>query len=429
MTPAARIAAAIELLDLIRAGRAPMDTLIGDYMRGRRYIGSKDRQAIADTVYAVMRSHARLSWWCGRLDCDDTSRTRILLWLVLGEAMPFKHIESRFDGSRYGSHVLSDDEYSLLQALEGQPLTHHDMPAAVQVECPRAYEEDLRARFGELFADEMAAMCAPAPIDLRVNTTHANRDDVKAMLADDGVEAHPTPYSPWGLRIAERVHLAPTRAYKKRLISIQDEGAQLIAQACDVGPGMKVLDYCAGAGGKTLALANTMNGKGRLVATDTDNMRLANAEPRLRRQGLHDCVELRGLDDPRHRKWLKRQKGVFDVVLADVPCTGTGTWRRNPDQRWFRRGPALAELQQDQADILTRIASKVRPGGRIVYATCSLLPAENEDQIQALLDQHPEFRLMNPPHVPGDKDGFMRLSPHRHGTDGFFAAVLQRLAA
>jgi 16S rRNA (cytosine967-C5)-methyltransferase len=194
---------------------------------------------------------------------------------------------------------------------------------------------------------------------------------------------------------------------------------------------MQVIDFCAGAGGKTLALADAMRTKGRIVAMDTDARRLEKARPRFKRARVSDIVEVRPLSDERSRKWLKRQKGTFDLVLADVPCTGTGTWRRNPDMRWRVYGPPLDELLTAQAEILERVARTVKPGGRLVYATCSLLPEENERQVEAFLARHPEFEAV-PPDVPGLELGagpYLRLTPLRHNTDGFFAAVLERKAA
>jgi 16S rRNA (cytosine967-C5)-methyltransferase len=196
-----------------------------------------------------------------------------------------------------------------------------------------------------------------------------------------------------------------------------------------------VLDYCAGAGGKTLALAASMNNKGRIVATDTEKGRLERARPRFRRAGVHDIIEVRPLSDEKNRKWLRRQKATFDVVLADVPCTGSGTWRRNPDTRWKAYGPGLAELLLVQTEILDKVAKAVKPGGRFVYATCSLLPAENDAQVKAFLERHPEFEVMpvaeawdadTPAPCEGD---FLRLTPRQHNTDGFFAAVLRRKGA
>jgi 16S rRNA (cytosine967-C5)-methyltransferase len=233
-----------------------------------------------------------------------------------------------------------------------------------------------------------------------------------------------------------KAFLSKTKPFVKGWIDIQDEGSQMIAYLTGAKPGMQVLDYCAGAGGKTLALANMMQVKGRIVAMDTEAGRLAKARERFRRAHVTDIIEVRPLSDEQHRKWLKRQKGTFDVLLLDVPCTGSGTWRRNPDMRWRQYGPDLAELMQTQEEIMEKTAITVKPGGRMVYATCSLFPAENEDRVNAFLAAHPEFEAVPvqeawpegaaPYPGPGP---YMRLSPSKSGTDGFFAAVLKRKIA
>lgn len=428
MTPAARIKASIDLLDAFGESRVPMDTRVGDYMRTRRYIGSKDRAAIAERTYALVRATARLGWWLDQLKSEDTSRNRMIIWLALGEACSAKRIDDLFDGSKYGPEELSADERQMAEKLEGKPLDDAAMPDAVRGECPPEHEERLRAVFGDDFLPEMAAMLTPAPLDLRVNIWRSDKEKVRAVLEADGVETDDTPYSPWGLRARGKPYLAKTKAFNKGWVEIQDEGSQLIALACAAKPGMQVLDYCAGGGGKTLALAAAMGAKGRIVAMDLEARRLEKARLRLKKAGVSDCIELRPLEDEKNRKWLRRQKETFDIVLTDVPCSGTGTWRRNPDLRWRTYGPSMEELVTTQAEILDKVAKSVKPGGRLVYATCSLMCEENEDQIARFLRDNPEFEIAAlPAGVPSDpKTGFMRLTPHRHNTDGFFAAVLRK---
>jgi 16S rRNA (cytosine967-C5)-methyltransferase len=432
MTPAARIHATIELLGVIAKSPVPMDTTVGDYMRSRRYIGARDRADIAERVYDITRAHARLGWWLAKTGFDDTPRNRVILWLALAELNDRDaDIDALFDGGKYGPPRLTAAEREGLAGLRGKALDDPAMPAAVRVECPPEFEERLRARFGDDFEAEMKAMIAGATLDLRVNTAKVSREDVQAALRKDRVHTDPTPYAAAGLRARHKAYLAKTKAFVKGWIDIQDEGSQLTAQICGARPGMQVIDFCAGAGGKTLALADAMRTKGRIVAMDTDARRLEKARPRFKRARVSDIVEVRPLSDERSRKWLKRQKGTFDLVLADVPCTGTGTWRRNPDMRWRVYGPPLDELLTVQAEILERVARTVKPGGRLVYATCSLLPEENERQVEAFLARHPEFEAV-PPDVPGLELGggpYLRLTPLRHNTDGFFAAVLERKAA
>ena len=431
MTPAARIKATIELLGHMAKSPVPMDATVGDYMRSRRYIGSRDRADIAERVYDIMRAHARLSWWLAKADCPDTPRHRVLFWLALAELKNRDtDIAALFDGGKYGADPLTPRECDWAALLKDCPLDDPNMPVAVRVECPPDYEEKLRARFGTAFEDEMRAMIAGATLDLRVNTAKVSREDVEVALHKDRVHTDPTPYAAAGLRARHKAYLAKTKAFVKGWIDIQDEGSQLTAQVCGAQPGMQVIDYCAGAGGKTLALADAMRNKGRIVAMDIDGRRLEKARPRFKRAGVSDIVEVRPLDDERNRKWLKRQKATMDLVLADVPCTGTGTWRRNPDMRWRVYGPSLEELVAVQAEILERVARTVKPGGRLVYATCSLLPEENERQVEAFLARHPEF-VPVAPDLPGieTSEPYLRLSPLRHNTDGFFAAVLEKKSA
>jgi len=424
MTPAARYKAIIDIYEALDKAHIPMDGVVGDYMRHRRYIGSKDRSFIAESVYDIMRHRARLGWWLDRLGVSEvTPRALVLAWTYLSGRDPAQIFSS---GGKYAPDPVTPEEEQVFAALKGQAFEHSDMPEAVRVECPADWEATLRAVFGDDFAAEMAAMIPPATLDLRVNTFLAKREKVQQFLEADGVQSEETPYSPWGLRCKGKAFLSRTKAFSKGWIEIQDEGSQLIAHLCGAQPGMQVLDYCAGAGGKTLALGAAMQRKGRIVAMDNDARRLEKGRQRYKKAQLADIIEVRCLDDDKQRKWLKRQKGKFDLVLTDVPCSGTGTWRRNPDMRWRVYGPALEELTALQAEIMDRACQAVKPGGRFVYATCSLLPAENEEQIAAFLERHPDFMLQPLDEKLGLGTPHMRLTPKRHNTDGFFAAVLLR---
>lgn len=428
MKPASRIEATIDILGKGHLARVPLDATVGDYMRVRRYIGAKDRGEIAERVYNVTRAHARLHWWLGKVAAEATPRNRVIAWLLLGEGLTAKRLSDLFDGSKYAPEELSAEERALIEKLEGRLLDSPEMPEAVRAECPADYETALRTLFGKDFLKEMQAMLNPAPLDLRVNLFLAEKDKVMKFLEADNVKTRETPYSPWGLRCEGKAFLSRTKAAQKGWVEIQDEGSQLIACLCGAQPGMQVLDYCAGAGGKTLALGSAMRRKGRIVAMDTDEKRLMKGRERYKKAHIADIIEVRPLSDDRHRRWLKRQKETFDIVLLDVPCSGTGTWRRNPDMRWRVYGPALEELKTIQNEIIEKAAPCVKPGGILVYATCSLLEDENERQIERFLAAHPGFEI--DPLEPGRGLGspFMRLTPARHGTDGFFAARLRRKA-
>jgi 16S rRNA (cytosine967-C5)-methyltransferase len=310
------------------------------------------------------------------------------------------------------------------------------MPEQVITECPNHAYERLKNLFGDDFETEMQAMMDPATLDIRVNTIKIDPQGARDMLAKDKIETEPCPYSPVGLRLKSKAYLAHSKAFKKGMIEIQDEGSQLLALIANAKPGQQVLDYCAGGGGKTLALAAAMQGKGRIVAMDIDARRLAKAKPRLTKADVHN-VELRPILDDKHKKWLRRQKETFDVVLVDAPCTSSGTWRRNPDLRWNHYGPSEEEIREMQTDILDKVWDKVKKGGRLIYATCSLYREENEMQVENFLQNHPEFKLIPAPQAwaetgmetpcPVDAD-YLRLSPAQHHTDGFFAAILERVA-
>lgn len=426
MKPASRIQATIEILERDADIRVPLDSCVGDYMRNRRYIGSKDRRDVAERVYKIARHHARISWWMSHLKADDTMRNRVLAWLILGEDCDQKRIGDLFDGSNYAPEELSGAEQDFADALAGHGFDHPDMPDTAELECPPEHEQDLRAYFGDDFAAEMRAMQDEATLDLRANIFAMERENVQNSLAKDGVETTLTPFSPWGLRCTDKAYISKTKAMNKGWVDIQDEGSQLIAHICNVHAGMQILDYCAGGGGKTLALAAAMQRKGRIVAMDIEAKRLERGRRRYKKAGLADIIEVRPLTDEKNKKWFKRQKETFDVVLTDVPCSGTGTWRRNPDMRWRNYGPSLEELLQTQSEILDKVAKAVKPEGKLVYATCSILPAENEDQIAAFLDRHDDFEIAPLDDSLGLGTPYMRLTPHRHKTDGFFAAILQK---
>ncbi len=270
----------------------------------------------------------------------------------------------------------------------------------------------------------MRAALGPAPLDLRANLLKASRDEARAALAAEGIEAEPTPYSPWGLRVAGRRAVTTGTAFRDGLVEIQDEGSQLVAMLAGAEPGMRVADWCAGAGGKTLALAMMMGNRGQILACDVSAPRLDGAVRRLRRAGVHNAE--RHLVQPGD-KWAKRRAGSFDRVLVDAPCTGTGTWRRNPDARLRLLERDLQELLGKQAAILDEAARLVKPGGRMIYATCSVLAEEDEGQVSAFLARQPGFRPVQVA-LPGGlaADPYLVLTPRRNGTDGFFAAVLER---
>ncbi len=431
MTPAARLSTAIELLAAIEAAvRKPADAVANDFFRQRRFIGSGDRRAVSDRVWRIMRTHRRLAWWLERAGIRSNPR-QVLAASLLTEGWALSGVAQSFSGGAYGATPLSPPEAKLLAAIEGHTLDHPRMPEAVRLEVPDWVLPQLQARFGDALGPEMAAMEAAAPLDLRVNLLKGTREAAQAALALEGIEAEPTPYSPWGLRVEGRRPVSTGKAFQSGLVEIQDEGSQVVSALVGAAPEMRVADFCAGAGGKTLALAMAMQNRGHIAACDVSPHRLDGAVRRLRRAGVHN-VE-RHLVEPGD-KWAKRRAGSFDRVLVDAPCTGSGTWRRNPDARLRLAERDLDELAPKQAMILGQAARLVRKGGWLVYATCSLLARENEVQVQGFLEANPDFsvvpleRAWTLPGAPPAPGPYLSLTPLRHGTDGFFGAVLERAA-
>ena len=423
MTPPARLAGAIDLLTEIDAHpRRPADAVANDFFRARRFIGSGDRRAVSDRAWRVMRVRRRLTWLLDRAGTAPTPRMLVAASL-LTEGWDEAGLTQNYSGGGYGPAPFLQPETAALRHLIGAALNDPAMPDAVRYELPDWVLPHLQARFGDQLGPEMDAALAPAPLDLRVNLLRGTRENARIALQAEGLECADTPYSPWGLRIDGRRAVTTGAAFQSGLVEIQDEGSQLVAGLVGVEPGMRVVDWCAGAGGKTLALAMLMQNRGHLVACDVSAPRLEGAVRRLRRAGVQN-VE-RHLVAPGD-KWAKRRSGTFDRVLVDAPCTGTGTWRRNPDARGRLRELDLAELVPKQAHILDDAARLVRPGGRLIYATCSIFIEENEAQVDAFLARVPGFTV-----VPSGLDGanYLSLTPLRHGTDGFFGAVLERAAA
>ena len=425
MKPAAHIQSAIEILAEIYHSSAPADGIVHTYMRQRRYVGSGDRRQILEIVYGVMRQYWLLDgmlshcWANPGEDPIQKARRHVLAYLVKLKAEPF--VAELFSGDDYAPKPLSQAEHDLIANLAS--LDNKGLPEAAQLSCPGWIYDCVKESHPDQYRDILFSLKGSATVDLRVNTLKGSREQILAKLRKQGIECQPTPLSPWGIRLTQRQPLRQHPLLQQGVLEIQDEGSQLIAWACEAQPGMAVWDYCAGAAGKTLALAAMMHNKGRIIATDVMEWRLKNPPQRLRRAGVHN-VETRLLDEE-SGKWLKRQAGKFDCVLVDAPCTGSGTWRRNPELRWRMSEKGFQEILQKQREILQKAALLVKPGGRLVYATCSLLKPENRDQITEFLDKNPDFKL-HPLSFDFAKEGVLELNPLEHQTDGFFAAVIIR---
>jgi 16S rRNA (cytosine967-C5)-methyltransferase len=431
MIPAARLSAAIDVIATIDAQRVPAAQALKDWGTSHRFAGSGDRAAIAGLVWDVLRRRASSAW----IMDGDTPRARVLGMLRLERGLDVGGIEKLCDGSRFSPAPLSEAERSALasRSLAGAP-------PPVAGDYPEWLDPYLKQVFGDDRVAEATAMASRAPLDLRVNTLKAKREKVLASLSHLG--AVPTPWSPLGLRIvlaadARNVGVHAEEAFIKGFVEVQDEGSQLAALFSAAKPGEQVIDLCACAGGKTLALAAMMQGKGRLIATDNDKRQLAPIHERLSRAGVHNAQVRtpRGSDDP-----LADIRASADLVLIDAPCSGTGTWRRNPDAKWRMRPGALEIRIKDQVEVLDRAAAMVKPGGRVAYITCAVLPPENSEQVRAFVARHAEFSVVPPPETAAalwDKaDDFAKaaletpegwlMTPRRTGTDGFFVSILRR---
>jgi 16S rRNA (cytosine967-C5)-methyltransferase len=431
MTPAARLSAAIDLIGTIDNERIPAAKALKEWGTAHRYAGSGDRAAISGLVWDVLRRRASSAW----LMEADTPRGRLLGMLKLERGMDVDTIAALCDGGRFAPEPLTERERSALttRTLEGAP-------APIAGDYPEWLDGYLAQMFGEERVAEAVAMASRAPLDLRVNTLKAKREKILSSLAHLG--ARPAPWSPMGLRIelsadARNPGIHAEEAFIKGAVEVQDEGSQVAALLSAAKPGEQVIDLCAGAGGKTLALAAMMGGKGRLIATDHDKRQLAPIHERLSRAGIHnaDVRTPKGDADP-----LADIRSSADLVVIDAPCTGTGTWRRNPDAKWRMRPGALEVRLKDQAEVLDRAAPLVKPGGRIAYITCSVLPPENGEQVRAFIGRHPDFAVVPPEQVMSalwDKaedfaaatlqspEGLL-MTPRRTGTDGFFVSVLKK---
>ncbi len=432
MTPSARLQAVLDILREVAATPRPADALISSYFRARRYIGSKDRAAVADRVYAIFRHEGRLGWWLESQNLSPTPCLRLFAYLTLVEGATVASLAALTDGKPFSLKALTPTEREGVRRLEGRPLHPPEMPEVLAHECPPWAEPGLRRRWGADFSSHLAAFLNQASLDGRVNTLKMTREQALVSLKKVGESVEPCPFSPVGIRwLSERPALSNLALLREGALEIQDEGSQLIAALLGAKAGENVLDLCAGAGGKTLALAAAMHNKGRLTACDTSAKRLEQSILRLRRAGVHN-VTLRPLEGARD-SYLRRHRGSFDRVLLDAPCSGMGVWRRHPETRGRNLGPKLEDLMTTQAELLTLAAELLKPGGRLVYATCSLLPEEDEDPITRFLDTQVDFRLVPlrealPESIvlPASESPYLILTPRDHATDGFFAAALER---
>jgi 16S rRNA (cytosine967-C5)-methyltransferase len=440
MTPGARIQASIELLDQIfnawqSEKRFPADKMLEQYFKGHRYIGSKDRGAVAELVYWVLRHKAVLSWWLEKYSHPLDGRMFILAALILRHDYNPQTIESITKDSVYSPETLVESERKLINTLVRSEINNPEMPDHVRLNYPQWLDENLRDSFGDKLEAAMNALSEQAPTDLRVNTLKTHREKLLGQLQAEGFDCSPTLLSPVGIRLTRRAPIFTSKFFKEGHFEVQDEGSQMVAILVDAKPSQRVIDFCAGAGGKTLAIAATMENKGRILAWDTSKKRLDQINLRLKRAGVHN-VQIHVLESE-HDAFIKRHKATADRVLIDVPCSGSGTWRRNPDLKWRFTKKDLDEVCAVQKEILQSASRLVKVGGRLIYATCSIFKDENERQVENFLKSNNHFRVVCAQKVwdknfsadCDDDKSYFCVTPHEDGVDGFFAAVLERLPA
>ena len=483
MTPSARLAAAASVLDSIAHSRQPAEAVLKAWGAANRYAGSKDRRAVADRVYRVLRARGRLVWAMGG---REDGRALVIGSLSLIDGLSLEDIEALHAGDGYGPKPLSRQERARITAPAGE------LPGWVAAGLPEFVVEDFKTSFGDRWTEEARALMVPrAPIDLRVNAAKATVAEVEAELREAGLSPERTPWSAWGLRLASEPppNVQALEAFKAGRIEIQDEGSQIVCWLAGATPGMTVVDYCAGGGGKTLGLAQALGlgskalpleggglvggegtaapwspvdseqvsspsasqpastptpdplpleGKGRLIAADVVQKRLDNIKPRLQRAGV--TAELVQLGP--NGGGVENLVGESDVVFVDAPCSGSGTWRRRPEDAWRLKPEEVARMHTLQVRILAQAAKLVKPGGRLVFVTCSMLTGENEASVDAFEEDHPDFRPLSIAEAtqaaaltPAGRDRLatlaagghrLRLSPASAGTDGFFVALYER---
>jgi len=428
MRAAGRIAAAVQVLDLVLNRHQPVATALADWGKAHRFAGSGDRNAIGGLVYDALRRKSSIAWAFE----SEAPRALALGAATSALALSPQEIAAQCDGEGHAPAPLSEIEVrGLTRSLE-------EAPDHIRADVPEWLWPVFAATFGENAVAEGQAMTRRAPADIRVNTLKATREKVLKALASFG--AHESPLSPTGVRVpppsgpARTPNLVAEAAFQAGWCEIQDEASQIAAALSGAGPRKQVLDLCAGSGGKTLAMAALMQNSGQIYAYDEDRTRLKPIFERVKRAGVRNVQILRAGD----RAALANLGEKFDIVFADAPCTGTGTWRRRPDAKWRLKPQALEGRQKDQREVLARAALHVKPGGRLVYVTCSVLPQENGAQVAEFLARYPTFRTVpvadvwrawlpgEPPPSADASATHLLLTPRLHGTDGFFVAVLER---
>ena len=428
MRPAAQLQATIELLSEINETRYPADRTMAQYFKQRRFIGSKDKAVISEYLYIILRHKLSFSYLLEQAGLPISER--LLAAVLMRVQNENCDLTSIFNGERYSPEPLDNEQLDELRSMD---LNLQNAPQHIRLNVPEWIAGSLQNALGEYFDEEMNASNQRASTDIRVNTLKATFGQVNQVLKNAGFAFEKTSLSPWAIRFDGRVGLFGLDAFRQGWFEVQDEGSQLLALLSNVKSGDKVVDFCAGAGGKTLAMAAMMQNKGTIYACDVHSKRLDNLSKRAKRAGVHNVRTF--VLNSENDKWVKKHKELADVVLIDAPCTGTGTWRRSPDSRWNLIQENVDDLVVLQQSILQSAKRLVKPGGRLLYATCSLLNEENESQVSQFLKENDDFEAIDfqLPKPLSEHQSEVALNGHlfrtfpaRSGTDGFFVASMRK---
>lgn len=428
MRAEAHLAAAIEILSTLFETGQPTDKFLDGYFKSNRYAGSKDKRAIRGIIYDIYRNLRQYEYVIG----SAAPRSLVISYLI-GQGLDATQIAEKFNGEKYAAANLSDDETKAIADAKNLDTA----PQAVLLNLAEWQYDRFNNQFGEQTESELKALNQTASLDVRVNIAQTTVDDAKKALSKLGLESSAMALSPIGLRLEPTTQLTQSPSYRYGAVEIQDEAAQVASLLAGAKPKMSVVDYCAGGGGKTLALAAQMENKGQVYALDIDLARLRAIKPRIDRAKLHN-IQTHKLGNEKTNQLMYELADNIDITFVDAPCSGTGTWRRAPDARFNLTEDTLNQIVQRQSQILESAAKLVKQGGRLIYATCSLFTEENEAQVTKFLENNPEFELLNyadeweiyvktdVPKSASSLEGTLLLTPHQHQTDGFFVALMQR---
>ena len=431
MKPSAQLQATVELLGQYEQANQPADRLMAKYFRERRYIGSKDKAAISHHFYAILRNMLCLDYLVDLVRPSARENNENVYRMAAHLSLSGEKLDSHFTGAKYELAKLPQLDLERLQTIEDSMMEF--APENVRLNVPAWLLPALKESLGDKLEQEAEAFNQQASTDLRVNTLKADRQQVFDELQQQRFACNKTDLSPWGIRFDKRVNIIGQDLFKQGCIEIQDEGSQLLSLLSAARPGLRVVDFCAGAGGKTLGIAAMMQNKGQIWACDVHSKRLEQLKKRQRRAGVHN-VRVHHLSSE-NDKWVKQHAASADIVLLDSPCTGTGTWRRSPDARWRLERNDINELVALQRSILESACRLVKPGGTLIYATCSLLKEENEDQVGWFLAKNPQFstKQIDLPDALQDCSAKLQIDGHQlrtfsalTNTDSFFMATMVR---